>query len=53
MKASKPAIVKGCGAGGSGGGTGHDASQSIQEQAGVSFCVKQMDIKSYFQNNYY
>lgn len=35
MKASKPAIVKGCGAGGSGGGTGHDASQSVQEQAGV------------------
>lgn len=35
VKASKPAIVKGCGAGGSGGGTGHDASQSVQEQAGV------------------
>lgn len=38
VKASKPAIVKGCGAGGSGGGMGHDASQSVQEQAGVLSC---------------
>lgn len=35
VKASKPAIVNGCGAGGSGGGIGQDASQSVQEQAGA------------------
>lgn len=38
VKASKPAIVNGCGVGGAGGGIGHDASQSVQEQAGVLSC---------------
>lgn len=35
VKASNPPIVNGRGAGGSGGGIGQDASQSVQEQAGA------------------
>ncbi|KAI9578784.1 hypothetical protein GQX74_009358 [Glossina fuscipes] len=39
VKASKPPIVNGCGVGGSGGGLGHELSQSAHEQAGVLSCI--------------
>ena len=35
VNASMPAILNGFGVGGSGAGFGHDASQSVQEQAVV------------------
>lgn len=40
--ASKPKILKGSGLGASGGGLGHESSQSLQEHAGVYFYSKKI-----------
>lgn len=47
VKASMPAIVNGCGAGGTGGGFGHDNSQSVQEHAGVLSYKRWQDLNNF------